>query len=41
MLEINDLSTLLKEKLYPIARTTIAKYREQLDAPVARIRKKI
>ncbi|HAH55949.1 MAG TPA: hypothetical protein DCM02_11885, partial [Flavobacterium sp.] len=26
---------------YPIARRTIAKYREQLDIPVARMRKKI
>ena len=31
----------LKEKGYPIARRTIAKYREQLDIPVARLRKKI
>jgi len=35
------LSTLLKEKGYLIARRTIAKYREQLDIPVARLRKKI
>ena len=32
---------ILKEKGYPIARRTIAKYREQLDIPVARMRKKI
>ena len=32
---------LLKEKGYPIARRTVAKYREQLDIPVARLRKKI
>jgi RNA polymerase sigma-54 factor len=35
------LSSLLKEKGYLIARRTIAKYREQLDIPVARLRKKI
>lgn len=35
------LSKLLKEKGYPIARRTVAKYREQLDIPVARLRKKI
>jgi len=31
----------LKEKGYPIARRTVAKYREQLDIPVARLRKQI
>lgn len=31
----------LKEKGYPIARRTVAKYREQLDVPVARLRKKL
>jgi RNA polymerase sigma-54 factor len=35
------LAVLLKEKGYPIARRTVAKYREQLDIPVARLRKKI
>ncbi|WP_406685066.1 RNA polymerase factor sigma-54 [Seonamhaeicola sp. MEBiC1930] len=35
------LSGILKEKGYPIARRTVAKYREQLDIPVARLRKKI
>ncbi len=35
------LAGLLKEKGYPIARRTVAKYREQLDLPVARLRKKI
>jgi RNA polymerase sigma-54 factor len=35
------LAFLLKEKGYPIARRTVAKYREQLDIPVARLRKKI
>ncbi len=35
------LSKILKDKGYPIARRTVAKYREQLDYPVARLRKKI
>ena len=35
------LAAILKEKGYPIARITIAKYREQLDLPVARLRKEI
>ncbi len=35
------LSIILKEKGYPIARRTVAKYREQLDLPVARLRKEI
>jgi len=35
------LAEILKEKGYPIARRTIAKYREQLDIPVARLRKEI
>lgn len=37
----DKLSAVLKEKGYPIARRTIAKYREQLDIPVARLRKKL
>jgi RNA polymerase sigma-54 factor len=37
----DKLSKLLKEKGYPIARRTVAKYREQLDIPVARLRKEI
>jgi len=37
----DKLAVLLKEKGYPIARRTVAKYREQLDIPVARLRKKI
>ena len=37
----DKLSKILKEKGYPIARRTVAKYREQLDYPVARLRKKI
>ena len=35
------LSIILKEKGYLIARRTVAKYREQLDIPVARLRKEI
>lgn len=35
------LADILREKGYPIARRTIAKYREQLDIPVARLRKEI
>ncbi len=35
------LAKILKEKGYPIARRTVAKYREQLDLPVARLRKEI
>ncbi|WP_313375617.1 RNA polymerase factor sigma-54 [Chishuiella sp.] len=35
------LTEILKEKGYPIARRTIAKYREQLSIPVARLRKMI
>lgn len=37
----DKLSAVLKEKGYPIARRTVAKYREQLDIPVARLRKEI
>jgi len=37
----DKLAQILKEKGYPIARRTIAKYREQLDLPVARLRKEI
>ncbi len=37
----DKLATILKEKGYPIARRTVAKYREQLDIPVARLRKQI
>lgn len=35
------LAGILKEKGYPIARRTVAKYREQLGIPVARLRKQI
>ena len=37
----DTLSKLLKEKGYPLARRTVAKYREQLDFPVARLRKEL
>ncbi|NNC69481.1 MAG: RNA polymerase factor sigma-54 [Flavobacteriaceae bacterium] len=37
----DKLSAMLKEKGYLIARRTVAKYREQLGIPVARLRKKI
>ncbi len=37
----DQLADMLKSKGYPIARRTIAKYRELLDIPVARMRKKI
>lgn len=35
------LAAILKEKGFPIARRTVAKYREQLNIPVARLRKEI
>jgi RNA polymerase sigma-54 factor len=35
------LMDILKEKGYPIARRTVAKYREQLGIPVARLRKEL
>ncbi|NDV64144.1 RNA polymerase factor sigma-54 [Bacteroides sp. 224] len=34
-----ELTDILKEKGYPIARRTVAKYRQQLNIPVARLRK--
>jgi RNA polymerase sigma-54 factor len=37
----DQLADILKERGYPIARRTVAKYREQLDIPVARMRKKM
>ena len=37
----DKLAAILKEKGYPIARRTVAKYREQLHIPVARLRKEI
>jgi RNA polymerase sigma-54 factor len=36
-----ELASILKEKGYVIARRTVAKYREQMDIPVARLRKEI
>ena len=40
---LNDeqLSELLDEKGYHIARRTVAKYREQLGVPVARLRREL
>lgn len=35
----DELTEILKEKGYPIARRTVAKYRQQLNIPVARLRK--
>jgi len=35
------LTKILNEKGYPIARRTVAKYREMIGAPVARLRKKL
>ncbi len=37
----DKLADILKEKGYPIARRTVAKYREQLNIPVARLRKEL
>jgi len=37
----DQLAVILKEKGYNIARRTVAKYREQLDIPVARLRKEL
>ena len=37
----DELAQVLKEKSYNIARRTVAKYREQLDIPVARMRKEL
>jgi RNA polymerase sigma-54 factor len=37
----DDLTQILKEKSYNIARRTVAKYREQLEIPVARMRKEL
>jgi len=36
-----QLAGLLKEKGYNIARRTVAKYREMLNIPVARLRKEL
>ena len=37
----DKLTEIMNEKGYNIARRTIAKYREQLNIPVARLRKKL
>jgi RNA polymerase sigma-54 factor len=37
----DKLETILNEKGYNIARRTVAKYREQLNIPVARLRKEM
>jgi RNA polymerase sigma-54 factor len=37
----DELASILNEKGYNIARRTVAKYREQLDIPVARLRKEL
>jgi RNA polymerase sigma-54 factor len=37
----DDLTQILNDKGYEIARRTVAKYREQLDIPVARMRKEL
>ena len=37
----DELAVILKEKGYPIARRTVAKYREQLGIAVARLRKEL
>ena len=35
----DELADMLKSKGYPIARRTVAKYRQQLNIPVARLRR--
>ena len=37
----DKISAMLKKEGFPIARRTVAKYREQLDIPVARLRRGI
>ncbi len=37
----DQISQILKDKGYSVARRTVAKYREQLNIPVARLRKKL
>ena len=37
----DELTNKINEKGYPIARRTVAKYREMIGAPVARLRKKL
>ena len=36
-----ELSKILSNKGYKVARRTVSKYREQLDLPVARLRKEL
>ena len=36
-----ELVTVLQEKGYKVARRTVAKYREQLNIPIARLRKEL
>ena len=36
-----ELVTVLNEKGYKVARRTVAKYREQLNIPIARLRKEL
>ena len=36
-----ELAAILKDKSYVVARRTVAKYREQLGIPVARMRKEL
>ncbi len=36
-----EISKLLKEKGYNVARRTVAKYREQLEIPISRMRKEL
>ena len=38
---LTDLSSKLSKKGFKVARRTVAKYREQLDIPVARLRKQL
>jgi RNA polymerase sigma-54 factor len=35
----DELSEILRSKGYPMARRTVAKYRQQLNIPVARLRR--
>jgi RNA polymerase sigma-54 factor len=37
----DELAVILQEKGYLVARRTVAKYREQLNIPVARLRKEL
>jgi len=37
----DQLTAILKQKGYSIARRTVAKYREQLNIPVSRLRKEL